>query len=79
MKLKLTQLITQSGTDKMTVARQLWPKSKRTVQYIMIGKYMNEHVKSMRLEHLQVMGEIFGTDHMSDLIDFGDQLEGENG
>ena len=73
MKLKIAKLITQTGTNKMTVAALLWPNARKATRFVMIQKFTNADVISIRLDQLKALRDFFKTSDLNDLIDFEDE------
>ena len=70
MKLKLKEQLDKTGTDRMTLARILWPESPEQSQRVLIGNWINGNHDSIRLDQLQVLCDFFKIECINELFTF---------
>lgn len=73
MRIKIIELLEQTGTKPIELARILWPEANTATQRSLISKWMIRPPVSIRLDQLKALSEFFVTTDINRLIDFDDE------
>ena len=70
MRIKVSELLTQTGMSDMQLAELLWPDANRKTQRVMIRKWQKYGTVSIRLDQLKVLVDLVLTSNVFNLVDF---------
>lgn len=59
----------ETGVTDKEISDAGWPDANSRVRYEMLRNWKNKPVKSIKLEQLQALSELFGTTNLSKLIE----------
>lgn len=69
MRIRLTELMAETGASPIEVARVMWPYATDQTRRVLIGKWINGPTVSIRLDQLKALSEFFSTTNINRLIE----------
>ena len=72
MRIKIKEIIDQTGLTKAKLGEQIWPESSPGSRRVMLAKWQRNENVTIRLEQLKTLCDIMATTNVRNIVEWED-------